>query len=89
MTKLWAVLTRTVALSPKPAGVVAVDERRVLGLQRLYAEIEAGQPLTVQDLGLVWQRFFQESQRQFGYLIELMSDLKAGNIQTIDGCDRA
>jgi protein phosphatase len=54
-----------------------VDEDGMLGLQRLYAEIEADSPLTIQDLGLVWQRFFQESQRtQFGSLFELMRRAK-------------
>ena len=62
-----------------------VDEDGVLGLQRLYAETEVGKPLTLQNLGQVWQRLFQESQRtQFGSLVQLLGDLQAGNIQTID-----
>lgn len=86
MTKLWAVLEPWhCRQSLLELSNLRVDEDGVLGLQRLYAEIEAGPSLTVQDLGLVWQSFFQESQRtQLGSLIELMSDLKAGNIQTID-----
>ena len=86
MTILWAVLEPWhCRQSLLELSNLLVDEDGMLGLQRLYAEIEADSPMTVQDLGLVWQRFFQESQRtQFGSLRELMSDLKAGNIQTID-----
>lgn len=62
-----------------------VDEDGKVGLQRLYPEPEAGKALTVQDLGQVWQRLFQESQRtKFGSLVELLADLQAGNVQTID-----
>jgi protein phosphatase len=62
-----------------------VDEDGKVGLQRLYPEPEAGKALTVQDLGQVWQRLFQESQRtKFGSLVELLADLQAGNVQTTD-----
>jgi protein phosphatase len=86
MIQLWAVLEPWhCRQSLLELSNLRVDKDGVLGLQRLYAEIEAGQPLTLQDLGLVWQRFFQESQRtQFGSLVELLTDLKAGDIQTIE-----
>ncbi len=62
-----------------------VDEDGRLELQRLYPEPEAGKALTVQDLGQVWQRLFQESQRtKFGSLVQLLADLQAGNVQTTD-----
>lgn len=63
-----------------------VDEDGVLGLQRLYTELSVAEnPLTLQDLGRVWKRLFQESQRtQFGPLIQLLAELQAGNIQTTD-----
>jgi protein phosphatase len=63
-----------------------VDEDQKLGLQRLYAELDvAEKPLTLQDLGQVWKRLFQESQRtQFGSLVQLLDDLQIGSIQIID-----
>jgi protein phosphatase len=61
-----------------------VDPTGRLGLQRLYADPEA-RTYTLQDLGQVWQWLFHESQRtKFGSLVELMTDLQAGNIQTTD-----
>ena len=62
-----------------------VGKDQLLKLQRLYAESATEPPLTLQDLGQVWQRLFQESQRtQFGSLVQLLQELKAGSIQTID-----
>lgn len=61
-----------------------VDEDGVLGLQRLYTEADSDKPLTLQNLGQVWQLLFRESQRtQFGSLAELLADLHKGNVQTI------
>jgi protein phosphatase len=61
-----------------------VDAAGELGLQRLYFESE-NSTLTLQDLGQVWRRLFQESgHTKFGALVELLSDLQAASIQTID-----
>lgn len=61
-----------------------VDATGSFGLQRLYPDPTPGN-LTLQDLGQVWQQLFQESQRtKFGSLVELLLDLTAGDIQTID-----
>ncbi len=92
MTQLWAALEPWhCRQSLLELSNLRVDEDQTLGLQRLYTELEAAEkPLTLQDLGQMWQRLFQESQRtQFGSLIQLMDDLQAGNIQTItDLCSR-
>lgn len=86
MVQLWAALEPWhCRQSLLELSNLRVDEDGVLGLQRLYAENEAGKPLTVQDLGQVWQRLFQETERtQFGCLVQLNAELQAGNIQMID-----
>ncbi len=86
-TELWAVLEpRHYRQSLLELSNLRVAQDQTLVLQRLYTEIAVdGKPLTVQDLGQVWQRLFQESQRtQFGSLVQLLEELQAGNIQTID-----
>ncbi len=86
MVQLWAALEPWhCRQSLLELSNLRVDEDGVLGLQRLYAENEAGKPLTVQDLGQMWQRLFQETERtQFGCLLQLNAELQAGNIQMID-----
>ena len=85
-TQLWVALEPWLCRqSLLELSNLRVDEDQSLGLQRLYIELEAEKPLTLQDLGQVWQRLFQESQRtQFGSLVQLIDDLQAGNIQTIN-----
>ncbi|MBW4624100.1 MAG: serine/threonine phosphatase [Brasilonema octagenarum HA4186-MV1] len=42
------------------------------------------QPITIQDLGGVWHALFRQSQRtQFGSVLNLLSELEQGNIQTL------
>lgn len=85
-TQLWLVLEPLrCRQSLLELSNLRVDEDGLLALQRLYAErIAAKSPLTLQDLGQVWQMLFQESQRtQFGSMPELLTDLKVGNIQTV------
>ncbi|MBV8884068.1 MAG: serine/threonine phosphatase [Chroococcidiopsidaceae cyanobacterium CP_BM_RX_35] len=84
MTQLWA------ALEPwhcRPSLLISSNLRvtadKALALQRLYIEPEAAP--TLQDLGRVWQELFHESQRtQFGALVQLIDELKAGYIQTLE-----
>ena len=84
MAQLWAILSAWgCCQSLLELSNLRVDATCQLGLQRLYADPEAG--ITLQDLGKVWQWLFHESQRtKFGSLVELMTDLQAGSIQTID-----
>lgn len=63
MAKLWGVLE---PLSCRQSLLeitnLRVDEDDVLGLVRLYPEIQ-GQELTLEDLGKTWQLLFDQSQR--------------------------
>ena len=86
MVKLWAALEPWhCCQSLLELSNLRVDAAGKLGLKRLYCEPESANPLTLQDLGQVWQRLFQESQHtKFGSLVETLSDLQAGNIQTTE-----
>ncbi len=83
MVQLWAALEPWYCRqSLLELSNLRVDTAGGLGLQRLYCEPEA-ETLTLQDLGQLWQSLFQQTQRtKFGSLIELLTDLQAGNIQT-------
>lgn len=60
-----------------------VDEDQALCLQRLYADLPEG-PLTLQDLGQLWQTLFAQSQRtQIGTIYVLLADLDAGKLEAI------
>lgn len=85
MVQLWVILEPWgCRQSLLELSNLRVDFAGRLGLQRLYADREAI-TYTLQDLGQVWQWLFHESQRtKFGSLIELMTDLQAGNIETTD-----
>ncbi len=85
MVQLWAALEpQRCCRSLLELSNLRVDAAGGLGLQRLYSETADG-TLRLQDLGQVWQRLYQESQRtKFGSLVELLSDLQAATIQTID-----
>lgn len=85
MTQLWEALESPhCRQSLLKLSNLRVDEDGVLGLQRLYPEVDTDQPLTLQNLGQVWQLLFQKSQRtQFGSLVELLADLHKGNVQTV------
>jgi len=85
MTQLWAALEPWhCRQSLLEVSNLRVSEDKALVLQRLYAEPVEGKPPTLQDLGRVWQELFRQSQRtQFGSLVRLLDELKAGNIQTI------
>ena len=85
MVQLWAALEPWgCCQSLLELSNLRVDATGKLGLQRLYSQ-PADKPCTLQDLGQVWQWLFHESQRtKFGSLVELMTDLQAGSIQTID-----
>ncbi len=85
MVQLWAALEPWgCCQSLLELSNLRVDATEKLGLQRLYFQL-AEKACTLQDLGQVWQWLFHESQRtKFGSLVELMTDIQAGSIQTID-----
>lgn len=59
-----------------------IDEDGVLALQRLYSQDDS---TTLQNLGYVWYRLFQETQRtQIGVVVKLINALQSGSIQSID-----
>ncbi|NEQ10256.1 MAG: serine/threonine phosphatase, partial [Moorea sp. SIO4E2] len=61
-----------------------VDEDQALGLERLYPDREEN-PLTLEDLGQLWQRLFNESQRtQFTSLSTVVRQLCTKEIETIE-----
>jgi protein phosphatase len=61
---------------------ICLDEDEALAIKRLYFTPE--KTFTVQDLAKVWQALFKQSQRtQFGSLVQLLSDLDEGVIQTL------
>ncbi len=61
---------------------ICLDEDEALAIRRLYFSPE--KTFTVQDLAKVWQALFRQSQRtQFGSLVQLLSDLDEGVIQTL------
>lgn len=85
MVQLWAALEQWhCRQSLLVLSNLRVDATGRLGLQRLHTDLVDG-TLTLQDLGQVWQRLFQESQQtKFGSIVELLTDLQAGNIQATD-----
>lgn len=61
-----------------------VDEDQALGLERLYQDLEEN-PLTLEDLGQLWQRLFNQSQRtQFTSLSTVVRQLCTREIETIE-----
>ncbi len=63
---------------------IRVDEDQALGLERLYVEREEN-PLTLEDLGQLWQRLFNQSQRtQFTSLSTVVRQLCTKEIETIE-----
>ena len=84
MTELWSALeTWHACRSLLEIDNLRVDEDQAVCLQRLYAgPLEA--PLTLQDLGQLWQTLFAQSQRtQIGAIYVLLADIEAGKLTTI------
>ena len=84
MAKLWGALEPwQMRQSLLEVNNLRVDEDQILMLQRLYPEHQ-DTPLTLQDLGKVWQTLFYQSQRtQFNSLAQVFRDLGNGEIETI------
>lgn len=86
MTELWAALTPWNACrSLLELSNLRVSDRGQLALQRLYFDPagDSAEPLTLQELGKVWQHLFGESQRtKVGAMVELLAQMQAGEIQT-------
>ncbi len=60
-----------------------VDEDQAICLQRLHFNLPEA-PLTLQDLGQLWQTLFAQSQRtQIGAIYVLLADLDAGKLETV------
>lgn len=60
-----------------------VDEDQAVCLQRLHFNLPDA-PLTLQDLGQLWQTLFAQSQRtQIGAIYVLLADLDAGKLETV------
>ncbi|XHX78183.1 MAG: serine/threonine phosphatase [Stenomitos frigidus ULC029] len=84
MTELWGELEAWQACrSLLEIENLRVDEDQAVCLQCLYADsVEA--PLTLQDLGQLWQTLFAQSQRtQIGAIYVLLADIEAGKLTTI------
>ncbi|MBD1932852.1 MULTISPECIES: serine/threonine phosphatase [Cyanophyceae] len=83
MAKLWASLEPwQMRQSLLELSNLRVDEDQILCLQRLYAESE-DTPITLHDLGQMWQGLFYQSQRtQFNSLDQLFRDLRGSKIST-------
>lgn len=85
MTEIWT------ALEPWKCRQSLLDETNLrvnsdhfFCLRRLYFE-KPDSNLQVHDLGEIWQRLFQKSQRtQIGAVTELLTDLRSRKIQTIE-----
>ncbi len=61
---------------------ICLDEDQALAVKRLYFTPE--KTFTIHDLAKVWQALFRQSQRtQFGSLVQLLSDLDEGVLQTL------
>lgn len=84
MAKLWEALEPwRCRQSLLETTNLRVDEDQALGLMRLYPEFD-GQQLSLQDLGQMWQRLFDQSQRtQFTTLTALFRQMCTREIGTI------
>lgn len=90
MTQLWAGLEPwRCRQSLLELSNLRLDEDQALALQRLYMEPqpssdESQEGLSLKDLARVWQALFQRSQRtQLGSVVQLLSDIEVGTIQTL------
>ncbi|MBW4692548.1 MAG: serine/threonine phosphatase [Lyngbya sp. HA4199-MV5] len=84
MVELWSALEAWQACrSLLEIDNLRVDEDQAICLQRLYSDLPEV-PLTLRDLGQLWQTLFAQSQRtQIGALYVLLADLEAGKLETI------
>ncbi|MBW4469803.1 MAG: serine/threonine phosphatase [Stenomitos rutilans HA7619-LM2] len=84
MVELWSALEAWQACrSLLEIDNLKVDEDQALCLQRLYSDLPTV-PLTLRDLGQLWQTLFAQSQRtQIGAIYVLLADLEAGKLETI------
>ncbi|MDE5096391.1 MAG: serine/threonine phosphatase [Trichodesmium sp. St11_bin5] len=86
MTELWIALMPwdccQSILEDENLRVNQVDNNYIK-LQSLYSK--PGEPKTLEDLMLFWQRLFEQSQRtKFGWITALFQDWRNGEIQTIE-----
>ncbi|MCT7950937.1 serine/threonine phosphatase [Ancylothrix sp. C2] len=84
MMDLWEALSPQHRQSLLEIQNLRVDEGGNLCLQRLYPE-KPHTVLTLQELGGLWEWFFQQSQRtQLGSVTALLADMTEGKVQDID-----
>lgn len=85
MTELWAALSPwSLRSSLLTINNLRVNADSLMCIQRLYAE-KPDVTLGLQDFGRLWQVLFQQSQRtQLGSITELLTDLRDGEIETVD-----
>jgi protein phosphatase len=96
MTQLWALLEPlNCRQSLLELSNLRLDEDQTLALQELYVEKHRNnsaelpenaeaQPLTIQDLGRIWQALFRQSQRtQSGSVIHLLGEIELGKIEKL------
>lgn len=84
MTELWAALkTQRCCRSLLDLGNLRVDEDYLLCLQRLYPD-QPQQPAELSQLGRLWQKLFQQSQRTHNAeLSRLCVELETGAIPSL------
>lgn len=84
MVELWSALDAWHACrSLLEIENLRVDEDQAICLQRLYSNLP-DVPVTLQDLGQLWQTLFAQSQRtQIGAIYVLLADLEAGKLETV------
>ena len=84
MVDLWSALDEWQACrSLLEIDNLRVDEDQAICLQRLYVN-SPDVPVTLQDLGQLWQTLFAQSQRtQIGAIYVLLADLEAGKLDTV------
>ncbi|MBW4580813.1 MAG: serine/threonine phosphatase [Tildeniella nuda ZEHNDER 1965/U140] len=84
MVELWSALDAWHACrSLLEIENLRIDEDQAICLQRLYSNLP-DVPVTLQDLGQLWQTLFAQSQRtQIGAIYVLLADLEAGKLETV------
>lgn len=84
MVELWSALEAWQACrSLLEIDNLRVDEDQAICLQRLYSDLPEV-PITLRDLGQLWQTLFAQSQRtQIGAIYVLLADLEAGKLDTV------
>ncbi|WP_353929834.1 serine/threonine phosphatase [Okeanomitos corallinicola TIOX110] len=96
MIQLWIILGKVNCRhSLLDLSNLCLDEDQTLGLKRLHTATStdnlpidtenAGNPLTIKDLGRVWYSLCKQSQRtELGSIVQMLGDLEVGKINTLE-----